>query len=121
MIELNVRRKASGIPVLSREEIDMIAEDVLRDYDPKYLKDPQPINVDLFAQEYLGMDQDFQYLSHNGVYMGMTIFNDTDRLPVYDPVKGRAEWVSEKANTIVIDNRLLEPDKEMQYQFTMGH
>lgn len=121
MIELNVRRKSSGVPILSRKDFDEIARVVLTDYDSRYLKEPQPFNVDLFAQEYLGMDQDFQYLSHNGVYMGMTIFNDTDKLPVYDPRTRRAKWVSEKANTIVIDNRLLENDKESQYRFTMGH
>ena len=121
MIDINLRRKSSGVPILSRQEIDELAEAVIADYDPNILKEPQALDIDLFAQDYLRMDQDFQYLSHNGVYMGMTIFNDTDRLPVYDPMKHCAKWASEKANTIVIDRRLLEEDKEAQYRFTMGH
>lgn len=121
MIKLDLRRKDSGVPILSREEIDDLAFNVLADFDYTLLMEPKELDIDLFAQEYLGMDQDFQFLSHNGIYMGMTIFNDTDNLPVYDPVKRRAEYVSEKANTIVIDNTLLEDDKEHQYRFTMGH
>ncbi len=101
--------------------MDEIAFQVLADFDYNLLMEPQELNIDLFAQEYLGMDQDFQLLSHNGIYMGMTMFNDTDRLPVYDPVRCRAEYVSEKANTIVIDSRLLDDDKEGQYRFTMAH
>lgn len=121
MIQLSLRRKDSGVPILSREELDDIAFSVLADYNYELLLEPQELDIDLFAQDYLGMDQDFQFLSHNGVYMGMTIFNDTDNLPVFDPIKRRAEYVSEKANTIVIDNRLLADDKEHQYRFTMGH
>ena len=48
---------------------------------PEALKSPQEIDIDLLAQDYLGMDQDFQYLSHCGVYLGMTVFNDTDKVP----------------------------------------
>lgn len=43
------------------------------------------IDIDGFAQSYLGLTQDFQYLSHNGIYLGMMIFNDTNKVPVYDP------------------------------------
>lgn len=121
MIQLNLRRKDTGVPIVSREEIDEIAFNVLADYDYTLLLEPHELDIDLFAQDYLGMDQDFQLLSHNGIYMGMTIFNDTDNLPVYDPVRCRAEYVSEKANTIVIDSRLLAEEKEHQYRFTMGH
>lgn len=121
MIDLNLTRKNSGVPILSREDMDEVAFQVLADFNYKLLLEPQELDIDLFAQEYLGMDQDFQLLSHNGIYLGMTIFNDTDRLPIYDPVMRRAEYVSEKAGTIVIDSRLLESGMEDQYKFTMAH
>ena len=121
MYEPNVRRKSSGVPIVSKEEIDMIAEKMLLDFDPALLNTPQEIDIDLFVQDYLGMDQDFQYLSHNGIYLGMTVFNDTDCVPVYDPQTNRAEYVSERAKTILIDNRLTAPNQEHRYRFTMGH
>jgi len=67
------------------------------------------------------MQQDFQYLSHCGVYLGMTVFNDTDKLPVYNPDTNVAEYISEKAHTVIIDNSLLSVNQEHRYRFTMGH
>ena len=78
-----ITRKKSGAPILSRKEIDVIGENLVGDFMPDALERPQEIDIDSFAQNYLGMDQDFQYLSHCGVYLGMTVFNDTDKVPVY--------------------------------------
>lgn len=116
-----VRRKRSGVPVLSRNEIDEIGEGLVRDFNPLALITPQEIDIDLFVQDYLGMQQDFQYLSHCGVYLGMTVFNDTDKLPVYNPQTNAAEYISEKARTVIIDNSLLSTNQEHRYRFTMGH
>ena len=69
-----IRRKRSGAPVLRRDEIDAITERMLMDYDPKLLTDPQELDVDAFAQNYLGAHQSYEYLSHCGVYLGMTVF-----------------------------------------------
>ncbi|MCH4034714.1 MAG: ImmA/IrrE family metallo-endopeptidase [Lachnospiraceae bacterium] len=121
MYKPQIRRKKSGIPVLSKDEIDDIAENLLADYNPEWIKHPQEIDIDLFAQEYLKADQDFQYLSHNGIYLGMTVFNDSDRVVVFNPEKGQADYVSEKARTIIIDTGLLERGQEHRYRFTMGH
>ena len=67
------------------------------------LRTPQEIDIDLFVQDYLGMEQDFQYLSHCGLYLGMTVFNETDKIPVYNPAKYCAEYISTKAKTVIID------------------
>ena len=116
-----ITRKKSGAPVLSRKEIDVIGENLVGDFMPDALKTPQEIDIDSFAQNYLGMDQDFQYLSHCGVYLGMTVFNDTDKVPVYDPQHDRADYISAKAHTVIIDKTLLEDNQEHRYRFTMGH
>ena len=49
------------------------------------------------------------------------MFNDTDKVPVYDPIQNRAEYISARANTIIIDRTLLEENQEHRYRFTMGH
>jgi len=115
------RQKRNGVPILRREDIDYIAEQYIRDFCPEVLTDPRPVDVDLFAQDYLGLQQDFQYLSNCGLYLGMMVFNDTGKVPVYDPERNRAEYVSEKAGTIVIDRTLLADEQERRYRFTMGH
>lgn len=101
--------------------MDIIGENLVGEFMPEALKTPQEIDIDLFVQDYLGMEQDFQYLSHCGAYLGMTVFNDTDIVPVYNPVDHCAECISAKAHTVIIDNTLLEENQEHRYRFTMGH
>lgn len=121
MVRLNISRKRSGVPVLSRKQIDDIGERLVQDFCPDAMIHPQALDVDLFAQDYLGMEQDYQYLSHCGVYLGMTVFNDTNKVVVYNPEKQEAEYISARAKTIIIDNTLLEENQEHRYRFTMGH
>jgi hypothetical protein len=121
MVNLNIRRQKSGVPVLSRDQIDDLGERLVYDFCPQAMTTPQELDVDLFAQAYLGMEQDYQYLSHCGVYLGMTVFNDTDRVVVYNPDKDEADYISVKARTIIIDSSLLSEKQEHRYRFTMGH
>lgn len=115
------RKKRTGVPVLSKDEIDSLGERLVADFCPEALKTPMAIDIDGFAQYYLGLKQDFQYLSHNGIYLGMMVFHNTDKIPVYDPVNRRAEYLSAEARTVIIDNSLLEEGQERRYRFTMGH
>ena len=79
------------------------------------------MDIEGFIEFYFGMTPDYQYLSHNGVYPGMTVFNDTNKVPVFDPATNRAEYISAKARTVIIDNRLLEENQHHRYRFTLGH
>jgi Zn-dependent peptidase ImmA (M78 family) len=51
----------------------------------------------------------------------MMVFNDTNKVPVYDQSTRKAEYVSAKARTVIIDSGLLEKNQEHRYRFTMGH
>lgn len=121
MLNYRIKRKRNGVPILSRKEIDALGEALAGDFCPAALINPQPLDVDGFAEQYLHMTQDYQFLSHCGVYLGMTIFNDTNQIAVYDPVSEKAKFISAKANTIIIDNTLLKESQEHRYRFTMGH
>lgn len=121
MYNPSFRMKSNNVPVLSKEEIDNIAEKFLMDFNPEILVTPQPIDEDRFLTEYLGLEQDFQYLSHCGCYLGMLVFNDTNKVQVYDTYTGRAEYISAKAGTVIIDNTLLEEGQEQRYRFTAIH
>lgn len=121
MIPINIRRNSNGVPILKQTEIDLIAEALVYDFCPEVLNDPQPVDVDAFCESYMKLHLDYQYLSNNGVYLGMTVFDDTDKVVVFDPVLRRAEYTSVKAGTVIIDNTLLETNQEHRYRFTMGH
>lgn len=88
---------------------------------PEVLKAPQPIDEDRFLTEYLGLTQDFQYLTHCGLYLGMIVFEDSNKIPVYDEDTNRAEYIRVKKGTVIIDNTLLEENQEQRYRFTAIH
>ena len=117
----SLRVKNNGVPILSKAEIDAIGERFVQDFQPEVLTTPSPVDIEGFIEFYLGMTPDYQYLSHNGVYLGMTVFNDTNKVPVFDPATNRAEYISAKARTVIIDNRLLDESQRHRYRFTLGH
>lgn len=121
MIFQSYRTKYNGVPILKKAEIDVIAEKFVLDFNPAVMLTPMEIDIDSFVLNYLGLKQDFQFLSHNGVYLGMMVFNDTDRIPVYVPEANKAEYISARAGTVIIDNSLLEKGQEHRYRYTMGH
>ena len=121
MYNPSFRVKKNGVPVVSKKELDAFGERFVRDFQPDVLKTPAPVDVESFIECYLGMTPDYQFLSHNGIYLGMTVFNDTNKVPVYDPVNQRAEYITAKARTVIIDNRLLEENQQHRYRFTLGH
>jgi hypothetical protein len=51
----------------------------------------------------------------------MIVFNDTDSVPVYNPVSRQAEYIQVNAGTVLIDQRLLEDSLENRYRYTVGH
>lgn len=116
MIKLQYRTKESGLPVLSKTEIDILAEALVYDYSPDCMKEPQPIDVDMFCESYLGLNQDFVYLSNCGVYLGMMVFEDTDKVVIYNPEKDRAENMNVKKNTVLIDNSLVDTSIDHQVE-----
>ena len=69
----SLRVKNNGVPILSKAEIDAIGERFVQDFQPEVLTNPSPVDIEGFIEFYLGMTPDYQYLSHNGVYLGMTV------------------------------------------------
>ena len=116
------RTKKNGVPVLSKKEIDVIAQRYIQDFQPQALVEPQEFRLEEFIECYLHMTPDYQYLSHNGIYLGMTVFNDTDNVVVYCPETNTAEYIHADAHTVIIDRRLIEDEKqEHRYRYTLGH
>jgi hypothetical protein len=113
---------SNGIPLLSKRQLETYGERVLRDFSPDVLQNPQPTDIDRFITEYMGFGFEYQYLSNNQVYLGITVFEDTDTLPIYDPVLNRAEFLSVKKNTIIIEGTLADnPSLIHRERFTEGH
>ena len=121
MLKPRLRYDRYRVPILSKDGIDTLGEAIVRDFNPDAMTEPMPLDVDRFICDYLGMVQDFAYLSNDGRYLGMTVFNDTNRVIVFDPERNEADYIAAKAGTVIIDNTLLADGKEHRYRFTMGH
>lgn len=111
----------SGMPIISNSEIDILGERMAVDFDNTILLDPHAIDIDRFVERYLKKTVDFMYLSHCGVYLGATVFQTTDSLPVYIPEENCADYAHVDAGTIIIDGTLDDESKEHRYRYTLGH
>lgn len=120
MIDLRLRYGTNNIPILSNEAIDEHAELLIGDYDSSLLSKPQAIDVEDFAENYLGLHFHYTDLSHNGFIWGRMVFNDA-KIIVYNPGTKRPDEEPVEGSTIVIDNSLLDEKKEHAFRSTVMH
>ena len=122
MIELGIKRKQNGVPDLYKKDIEEIGSCIIDDYCPDLLRTPQALDIDHFAEFYLGANLDYRYLSTDCRFLGMCVFNDTDKVIIYDEDTRRAEYFSVCARTIIIDKAVvIDPRQEHRYRFSLGH
>ncbi|MCD7801905.1 MAG: ImmA/IrrE family metallo-endopeptidase [Clostridiales bacterium] len=121
MFKPELRYSRSGMPIISNEEIDALGERMAVDFDQTVLLNPHPIDIERFVEKYLKMPIEFMYLSHCGVYLGTTVFQTTDYLPVFIPEDKCADYAHVEAGTVVIDGTLDDESQEHRLRFTLGH
>ena len=119
MYEPRFRCSSSGVPIMSNDEIDFYAEQFIHDYDADILKNPREVDIEGFAEFYLGLTPEYNYLTHCGLILGRMVFNNSDKIPIYDAENKRAEYIPAKRGTVMLDNTLLE--EEHRFRSTMGH
>jgi len=120
LISLDFRKKKNGVPVLSKDKIEILAEQVLCSYKPNLLDNPGVLDVELLIEEYANLEMDYQDLTHNRSILGMTVFNDCN-IPVYDANTNKAKRIAVNEGTVIIDNSLLEEDQLRRGRFTLAH
>jgi len=120
VIQPSYKTGMTGVPILRNATIEADAERMLRDYNPSLLETPQPLDVEDFAESYLGLSVHYASLSHNGRIWGRMVFYN-NQIPIYVPELDRAEYLPIKANTVLIDNRLLNEERVAAYRSTMMH
>lgn len=119
MYEPEFRCQKNGVPILSHKEIEDDAENFIKDFDVEILERPRELDIERFVEYYLRLSLDYNNLSNCGLILGRMVFNDTDKIPIYDAERGRAEYISAERGTIMVDNMLL--DDEHRLRSTLGH
>lgn len=120
MVQIDFKTKKNGMPVLSKDEMEVIAEIIIKDYNDKILDEPGVLDVEHFSECYAGLGMDYKDLTHNQSILGMIVFNDC-YIPVYDAENNKAKRIPVDEGTILIDNSLLNDDQLRRGRFTLGH
>jgi len=126
MITLNIQRvdrRNNNTPILYDREIDEFAHAVLADYKPKLLKEPGAIRFEHFLESYLGATifyKDIYSDDPERPIFGATAFRDST-LKVFDRENNRIAGMRVSANTVILDNFVMQPGKEGLATFTGLH
>ncbi|WP_028308358.1 ImmA/IrrE family metallo-endopeptidase [Desulfitibacter alkalitolerans] len=117
------KRDKNRVPIMSAREMDELAEELVSDYKPELIKDPQPINYEHFLEFYLGVNLEYQDIRSDNPdehILGMTAFGDDFAL-VYDNDAGRMKRIDVREGTVVLNTELLAEEKAGRLRFTALH
>jgi len=118
-----VDRANKNMPILYDYEIDEFAHAVLEDYKPQLLREPVAIDYEHFLESYLGvtlMFKDIYNEDESRPILAITAYDD-GTWKMFDREKMRISHMLLRANTVVIDNYVLERGREGTATFTGMH
>jgi hypothetical protein len=114
MIELSYPQKSNGIYVLSKRDIETLAENTLQLYQPQALRISQPVDLNALAEERLQLHIQERRLSPDGHILGAMIFAG-----LILQIGNGIEHFSK--GTILLDTSLNESDQAKRKRFTLAH
>lgn len=111
-----------GTPIIKDVEIADYAEELIGDYNPKYLDKPWEMDALRFVEYYLGATVDFVdiYCEAGEQIAGAAVFNK-EHIKLFDRDNMCTRVETFDANTILIDNSTMQKGKESFARFTILH
>ncbi len=119
-MKVNLCRKASGLPYLSKYDMEEYAEAFLNRFNANLLKEPAPIPIEEFLEQHLKLEMDYADITPDRSILGLTAF-DSGHILVYDSEKHTGRRIYVDKGTVVIDNSLLRNGQEGRCRFTCAH
>ncbi len=114
-------QQSNGIYVLSRENIEEIAQDILKDFSPKNLDNPTYLSTRSFLCDYLGLRVKYEYIGMpKKEILGLVVMDDIALIPSCDGVH-RPKALEETYGTVLIHSKLNEICKFPRKRFTEMH
>lgn len=116
------RRAGDGTPIIPDEGIEKYAGRLIKDYNPKYLKEPWRLKEMALAERYCNAELCFAdiYCEENEQIAGATIFN-RERVKLFDHDNLCTKLEVYEPNTILIDNETMKEGREAFARFTILH
>jgi len=104
---------------LSHENIEQIGNSILRDYESRYLVNPQiPVDIENFARKYLGLEIEYQKLSETESILGLTSYKG---IILELAFKDGSVHLSVPEDTILLDEHLMKAINLRRRRFTIAH
>ena len=115
-MKLDCSYTASGLPILTQEDIELLAVKILKEKQPDRLKTPSALDVDALVY-ILNLDKYEAILSRDESIFGLISFKKQP-LPIFDE-KFQYDSIFVELGNIVIDSRL--KSIPTRYRFTVVH
>ena len=128
MYQYNFSKSSTGAPFITLDQIESLTEQILNKYCPSAIENFEAVDIEGLAEFDLGFNVEYAYLSHNGCYAGMMVFNDDQvirtmksLMPNVETGQWELEYLTDRANTILIDKQLDNPRDKGFRRFTLAH
>lgn len=112
------KTKPSGHPILRQQDIEDLAEDILSEFKPDLLLNPQAVPIEFLIEAYLNLDVDYKDLSLDKSILGLTTFGD-GYITIFNE-ENKVEYLPVNSGTIIVDNELLD-ENPGRLRFTYAH
>ncbi|MEY8358210.1 ImmA/IrrE family metallo-endopeptidase [Anaerotruncus colihominis] len=110
-----------SVPMIRSEAIEAIGRRILMEYDRTLLDgEPRPIPIETIMETKFDLILEYHALRKNECVLGETIFDDGAAI-LYDHEQRQYKLIAVKAGTVLIDERLCEPNRLGRLRFTCGH
>ena len=120
-VKLSSVYSSAHLMYIDNRSLDAYGNAIIRDFAPELLIEPQPVNIEAFIGDYLGLpEMEYQRLSLDGRVHGMTAF-DTGLIEVIHDDTNKPKKIPVKAGTILIDISLADEKGEHRRRFTTMH
>ena len=118
-MKLDYPMTEEGLFILTNEDFEKIAKDLLQLYIPKVLKEPQALDIDYFAQECLPLDIRATHLTLRNSILGMVIFAQMS-VDCYDE-HYQPQTLMLEEGTMLVEASLLGEGNRPRLRFTKAH
>lgn len=110
-------------PILSKQRLEEIANAHTQSFIQFDGKDDMKFSAWKFAVHYLGKKVRFEWLSNEGVYLGLSVFSDHSPVPIYNPETRKVSLEEFGKDTILLDKSLDLPHSgsTSRPRFTLIH
>lgn len=118
---MHYRQKENGMYILSRNDIEQIATEKLKEYAPSNLEHPMPLKTTDFLERYLGLIIKNKYICdfQSGI-LGLTVMGDEVLIPSYDEMF-HPVILEETFGTVLITPQLLGNEQLPRRRYTEMH